>query len=69
MINTYFFILQTPNTAQEWQAVAEAFAEKWNLPYCVGAIDGKHIMIKAPAGGGSVQYLLTLLYKVGNSKF
>ncbi|XP_035227971.1 protein ALP1-like [Stegodyphus dumicola] len=48
--------IKTPNTAQEWQAIEEAFAEKWNLPHCVGAIDGKHVMIKAPAGGGSTFY-------------
>ncbi|XP_035233209.1 protein ALP1-like [Stegodyphus dumicola] len=48
--------IKTPNTAQEWKAIEEAFAEKWNLPHCVGAIDGKHVMIKAPAGGGSTFY-------------
>ncbi|KFM83313.1 putative nuclease HARBI1, partial [Stegodyphus mimosarum] len=48
--------IKTPNSAEEWQSIAEAFNEKWNLPHCIGAIDGKHIMIKAPAGGGSTFY-------------
>ena len=29
-------------------AIINGFLEKWNLPQCLGAIDGTHIPIKAP---------------------
>ena len=36
-------------TAEEWRVVAERFEERWNFPLCCGAIDGKHVVLKAPA--------------------
>ncbi|KAB0805420.1 hypothetical protein PPYR_02390 [Photinus pyralis] len=32
---------------------AERFKLKWNFDHCMGAIDGKHIQIKAPPKSGS----------------
>ncbi|CAH1991371.1 unnamed protein product, partial [Acanthoscelides obtectus] len=32
------------------------YMQKWNLPNCVGAIDGKHIRVKCPANSGSMYY-------------
>ena len=40
-------------TAEEWRVVAERFEERWNFPLCCGAIDGKHVVLKAPANSGS----------------
>ena len=37
----------------ECQAMAESFKNKWNLPNCVGAIDGKHIAFQAPPNSGT----------------
>ena len=48
--------LQTPNTPEKWKSVADGFKARWNFPNCLGAIDGKHIAIKAPAGSGSYYY-------------
>lgn len=31
-----------------WKRVADGFMEKWQFPNCLGAIDEKHIRIKAP---------------------
>ncbi|XDV34474.1 hypothetical protein PO909_004630, partial [Leuciscus waleckii] len=40
-------------TQDTWKEVAQGFCEKWNFPNCLGAIDGKHIIIQAPPLSGS----------------
>ena len=37
----------------EYKRIAYFFNELWNLPNCVGAIDGKHVVIQAPSNSGS----------------
>ena len=48
--------LKVPSTCEEWLAVSKKFEERWNYPNCVGAIDGKHIVIQPPAQCGSLYY-------------
>lgn len=43
-------------TTAEWLEIAREFEEKWQLPNVIGALDGKHIVIKAPAKSGSAFY-------------
>lgn len=43
-------------TEDMWVATAKRFQEKWQMPNCIGAIDGKHIRIKKPANTGSTYY-------------
>ncbi|CAH2018118.1 unnamed protein product [Acanthoscelides obtectus] len=43
-----------PNPTKEtWVQSARRYWELWNLPNCVGSIDGKHIRIKRPPKSGS----------------
>lgn len=42
-----------PETQEEWNVIEKGFRLKWNFPKCYGAIDGKHVMIRAPANCGS----------------
>ena len=45
-----------PQTPHDWKIIAENFREKLSFPNCVGAIDGKHVTIKAPGNSGSLFY-------------
>ena len=49
-------VFQTPTTPEDWKRCAEKFEERWNLPHCCGALDGKHVRIKQPQGSGTLYY-------------
>nr|XP_026499959.1 protein ALP1-like [Vanessa tameamea] len=48
--------IKIPNTEQKWMDIKTGFQLKWNFPGCIGAIDGKHINLRAPACSGSEFY-------------
>nr|XP_020448916.1 protein ALP1-like [Monopterus albus] len=40
-------------TEEMWLNTARRFEGRWNFPHCIGALDGKHIVIQAPSNSGS----------------
>lgn len=42
-----------PTTEAGWLAISEAFERRWNYPFCLGALDGKHVAVRQPANSGS----------------
>ena len=52
VLNKKAFI-KAPTTKNEWLDIAIDFNNKWNFPPCLGAIDGKHIVIQAPPRSGT----------------
>lgn len=48
--------VRTPSTVEEWLEVAEGFEQQWNFPHCLGAVDGKHVVMVAPPNSGSVYF-------------
>ena len=45
--------LRAPSTEAEWRHIAEDFESLWDLPHCIGALDGKHVGIDCPKNTGT----------------
>ena len=48
--------LTLPRTKVEWEKIADDFMKRWEMPNCIGALDGKHIIMQAVANAGSTYY-------------
>ena len=46
-------VIQTPVDEDGWRNVADLFSTRWQFHHVLGALDGKHIAIRCPPGGGS----------------
>ena len=46
--------LKAPRCPSDWLEIADGFEEIWDMPNVIGAIDGKHIQIEAPAKSGTL---------------
>lgn len=45
-----------PKSPEEWQEIADAFYNRWQFPNCLGALDGKHVIIRQPNKSGTVYF-------------
>ena len=45
-------VISCPNTADEWLEMSDCFQCRWQLPNCLGAIDGKHVRVRHPPESG-----------------
>lgn len=46
-------MFQVPANHEEWKKIERGFHTRWNFPGVCGAIDGKHVLIRAPPNCGS----------------
>jgi len=53
IIENLMSITMPKPTVAQWRKIAEEFWDIWNFPNCIGALDGKHVVIQAPANSGS----------------
>ena len=48
---------EMPNISQEkWEDISEGFKRRWNFPNCIGAVDGKHVIIQCPPNSNTQWY-------------
>lgn len=45
-----------PETSEEWKNISNNYNTRWQFPNCIGAVDGKHVVMVAPPNSGSVYY-------------
>jgi hypothetical protein len=41
-------IFQLPSSEEQWKAIADELDRSWNFPHCIGALDGKDVVIQRP---------------------
>ncbi|XP_037498960.1 putative nuclease HARBI1 [Rhipicephalus sanguineus] len=46
--------MRAPKSEEDWKEVARLFNDKCSIPNCVGALGGRHVVIKAPAKSRAV---------------
>ena len=61
---TFLLLFQTPTTVRGWKDIAEGFDDNWQLPHCIGSLDGKHIRIMRPYKSGSTYYNYKHFYSI-----
>ena len=43
-----------PTLPEDWLLIESVFCQRWNFPHALGALDGRHIPIRCPQGGGNL---------------
>ena len=52
---------KVPSSKEEWLAIAKQFEERWQYPYCLGAIYGKHIVFNHHKTLGYIFTIINIL--------
>lgn len=39
-----------------WKNIAAGYMDKWQMPNCCGAVDGKHCVVTCPPNSGTLDY-------------
>uniref|UniRef100_A0A1X7TCR5 DDE Tnp4 domain-containing protein n=2 Tax=Amphimedon queenslandica TaxID=400682 RepID=A0A1X7TCR5_AMPQE len=47
---------KSPDSPQDWMKNSDDLEKIWNFSNCIGAIDGKNIVIQAPSNSGSIYF-------------
>ena len=42
------------SSPEDWKRISNDFCQIWNMPHCIGAIDGKHVCIRKPSHTGTL---------------
>lgn len=64
LINVLQPIYLSQPSEEEWKSDAEGFWRQWNVPNCVGAVDGKHITLQCPSNSGSLFFNYKKYYSI-----
>lgn len=43
-------------TEEDWKKCIHGYWRRWNIPNCVGSVDGKHVRLRCPPNSGSLYY-------------
>ena len=69
-------VMQCPTLPEDWLLVESIFHQRWNFPHALGSLDGRHILIRCPQGGGNLfrnckgfHSIVLLALVDGDSKF
>uniref|UniRef100_A0A182NVM3 DDE Tnp4 domain-containing protein n=1 Tax=Anopheles dirus TaxID=7168 RepID=A0A182NVM3_9DIPT len=46
-------LFHLPSTEEDWKNISDGFESKYGFPHVIGAIDGKHVAIRAPHNSGT----------------
>lgn len=45
--------VKIPRSQEGWREIADKYLKKWQVPNCLGSMDGKHIKLQCPPKSGS----------------
>lgn len=74
-INLNIFVLfQFPSRPENWIEISRDFEELWDFPFCMGAMDGKHVAISEPPNSGAhcfnyKGFYSIVLFGIANAKY